>query len=83
MLTIAGGPTREYQFVRNLLFRDASIELDTWLQTGKPGMSQDADRLLDEFPATAEALFEYDAIICFDPDWTQVRWTDCSSWNAG
>ena len=72
VLTIAGGPTREYQFVRNLLFRDASIELDTWLQTGKPGMSQDADRLLDEFPATAEALFEYDAIICFDPDWTQV-----------
>ncbi len=72
VLILAGGPTREYQFVRNLLFRDDSIELDAWLQTGRPGMSQDADRLLSEFPATAEALFEYDAIVAFDPDWTQV-----------
>lgn len=72
VLTIAGGPTREYQFVRNLLFRDESIEVDTWLQTGQAGMSQDADRLLTEFPATAEELFEYDAIIAFDPDWLSI-----------
>ncbi len=72
VLTVAGGPTREYQFVRNLLFRDQSIELDTWLQTGQPGMSQDADQLLDAFPETAEELFEYDAIILFDPDWTAI-----------
>lgn len=72
VLAIAGGPTREYRFVRNLLFRDKSIELDAWLQTGQPGMSQDADRLLTEFPATAEELFEYDAIVMFDPDWTAM-----------
>ena len=72
VLTIAGGPTREYRFVRNLLFRDQSIELDAWLQTGQPGMSQDVDRLITSFPATAEALFEYDAIIFFDPDWTAI-----------
>jgi len=72
VLTIAGGPTREYQFVRNMLYRDKSIEVDTWLQTGQPGMSQDADRLLNEFPATPEELFEYDAIIAFDPDWLAV-----------
>ncbi len=72
VLTIAGGPTREYQFVRNLLFRDESIEVDTWLQTGQPGMSQDADRLLTEFPATPDELFEYDAIIAFDPDWLAI-----------
>ena len=35
-------------------------------------MSQDADRLLTEFPATAEELFEYDAIVMFDPDWTAM-----------
>jgi hypothetical protein len=72
VLTIAGGPTREYRFVRNLLFRENSIRLDTWLQTGQPGISQDADNLLSEFPATAAELFEYDAIAMFDPDWTQI-----------
>ncbi|KAA1262446.1 hypothetical protein LF1_50100 [Rubripirellula obstinata] len=72
VLAIAGGPTREYRFVRNLLFRDKSIELDAWLQTGQKGISQDADNLVTEFPPTAEALFEYDAIAMFDPDWTAI-----------
>jgi len=72
VMTIAGGPTREYQFVRNMLYRDPSIQVDTWLQTGQPGISQDADRLLTEFPATAEELFEYDAIVAFDPDWLSI-----------
>lgn len=72
VLAIAGGPTREYQFVRNLLYRDDSVELDVWLQTARQGLSQDADRLLTEFPSRLEELFEYDAIIAFDPDWMQV-----------
>ena len=71
-LLIAGGPTREYRFARNLFFRDPSIELDVWLQTGQPGMSQDADKVLDSFPATPEELFEYDVIILFDPDWSTI-----------
>ena len=69
-LLVAGGPMREYRFVRNLLYRDDSVEVDVWLQTGQQGMSQDADRMLDAFPDTAEALYEYDAILAFDPDWT-------------
>ncbi len=72
VMTIAGGPTREYRFVRNLLFRDPSIELHTWLQTGQPGISQDADQLLTEFPSTAEALFQYDTIVMFDPNWSAL-----------
>lgn len=72
VLTIAGGPTREYRFVRNLLYRDDSVELDVWLQTGRDGMSQDADLLLNEFPATADDLFDYDAILMFDPDWSAI-----------
>ncbi len=72
VLAIAGGPTREYRFVRNLMFRDQSIELDVWLQTGTLGISQDADRLLTEFPKNAEELFEYDSIIVFDPNWTAM-----------
>ncbi len=70
VLTIAGGPTREYRFVRNLLYRDKSIELHAWLQTGQPGISQDTDQLLTEFPTTPDQLFEYDAIVMFDPDWS-------------
>lgn len=72
VLAIAGGPTREYRFVRNLLYRDRSIELDAWLQTGQQGISQDADNLISEFPTTAEALFQYDAIVMFDADWTAI-----------
>lgn len=72
VLAIAGGPTREYQFVRNLLYRDESTRLDVWLQTGQPGMSQDADGTLTKFPDSAEELFEYDTIIAFDPDWLQM-----------
>ncbi|WP_404309904.1 VWA domain-containing protein [Neorhodopirellula lusitana] len=72
VLAIAGGPTREYRFVRNLLYRDESVELDVWLQTGRTGMSQDADQLLTEFPPTAEDLFAYDAVMMFDPDWSAI-----------
>ncbi|TWT67274.1 VWA domain-containing protein [Allorhodopirellula solitaria] len=72
VLAIAGGPTRDYRFVRNLLFRDESVQLDVWLQTGQLGMSQDADGLLTTFPETAEELFEYDAIVMFDPDWSAI-----------
>lgn len=71
VMAIAGGPTREYRFVRNLMYRDNSIEVDVWLQTGRPGLSQDADRILESFPATAEELFQYDAIAVFDPDWSR------------
>jgi hypothetical protein len=69
VMAVAGGPTREYRFVRNLLFRDNSIELDVLLQTGQPGISQDADQVLQSFPTTAEDLFQYDVIAMFDPDW--------------
>ncbi|MEP6168318.1 MAG: VWA domain-containing protein, partial [Rhodopirellula bahusiensis] len=72
VLAIAGGPTREYRFVRNLLFRDESVQLDVWLQTGMQGMSQDADELLARFPETAEELFDYDAVVMFDPDWSAI-----------
>ncbi|MFN9384374.1 MAG: VWA domain-containing protein [Pirellulaceae bacterium] len=69
VLTIAGGPTREYQFVRNLLFRDKTIQSHVYLQTGAPGMSQEAQELLDAFPNSLQQLSEYDCILAFDTDW--------------
>ncbi len=69
ILIIAGGPTREYQFVRNLLFRDKSVESHVYLQTGGPGMSQEADKLLTDFPKTLGEMSAYDCVIAFDADW--------------
>jgi hypothetical protein len=72
VLVIAGGPSREYQFLKNLLHRDKDTTLHVLLQSGAEGMSQEADELLFEFPETAEELFEYDGIVAFDPDWEKL-----------
>ena len=72
VLLIAGGPMRDYQFTRNLLFRDSGTDVDVWLQSGRSGLSQEAKNLLFEFPTTEAELFKYDVIVCFDADWKQV-----------
>jgi len=69
VLLFAGGPTREYRFLRTQLYRDASITLDVLLQTGQPGVSQEADRILDEFPAERGQMYVYDCVVALDPDW--------------
>lgn len=72
VLILAGGPTREYQFVRNLLYRDRDVESHVLLQTGTELTSQEAQQLLSEFPPGLAELSAYDAIIAFDPDWTRI-----------
>ena len=69
VLLFAGGPTREYRFLRTQLYRDASTTLDVLLQTGQAGISQEADRILDEFPADREEMYVYDCVVALDPDW--------------
>lgn len=75
VLLFAGGPTREYQFLRNQLRRDKEVVVDVLLQTGSEGVSQDANEILDEFPTTREELYEYDCIVAFDPNWTELAAT--------
>jgi hypothetical protein len=77
VLLFAGGPTREYQFMRSLLRRSelaksGEITVDVLLQSAKPGVSQDANEILDEFPHSMQALSQYDTIIAFDPDWKEL-----------
>ncbi len=72
VLLLAGGPTREYQFLRNVLYRDQSVEVDILLQTAQEGISQESDRILDDFPVTREEMFEYDCVVAFDPDWQSL-----------
>ncbi|HTN77655.1 MAG TPA: VWA domain-containing protein, partial [Pirellulaceae bacterium] len=69
VLLFAGGPTREFRFLRNQLHRDDESIVDVLLQTGKPEVSQEANKLLFEFPKTEEDLFGYDCIVAFEPDW--------------
>jgi hypothetical protein len=72
VLLIASGAMRDYRFLRNQLQRDRHATVDVLLQLSPPGISQDADKILDEFPRTREELFQYDAIVAFDPDWTRL-----------
>jgi hypothetical protein len=72
VLLIAGGPMRDYQFVRNLLHRDRTTEVDVLLQTGVVGISQESDNLLFQFPKSREELFAYDVIVAFDADWKKL-----------
>ena len=72
VLLVAGGPMRDYQFVRNLIHRHKSMDVDVLLQTATVGSSQESSNLLLEFPAQREQLFDYDVVIAFDVDWQLV-----------
>ncbi len=69
VLLVAGGPTREYRFLRNMLYRDEEVEVHVHLQTAEDTISQEADEVIYDFPQLDEELFEYDTIVAFDPDW--------------
>jgi hypothetical protein len=68
VLILAGGPMRDYRFARTMLYRHPSIKSDVWLQSASPGVSQDADQMLYEFPDRTD-LFEYDVVLAFDVNW--------------
>lgn len=73
VLLVAGGPTREFIFLRNQLFRDRETTVDVLLQSARPGLSQDANEILEKFPTTEEELFAYDSIVAFDADWDELE----------
>ena len=72
VLLMAGGPGREYQFLRNVLQRDPTFAVDVLLGTAAGGVSQDARRILDGFPDTDAELAEYDAVVAIDFDWRRL-----------
>ena len=75
VLVVAGGPMRDYRFVRNMLYRHSAIQTDVWLQSANAAgaVSQEANRILTAFPESKEELFEYDVILGFDPDWNRLE----------
>ncbi len=67
VLYVEGHPRAEFKFLRRALDGDAGIELVSLLRTGedkfyRQGISSQ-DELKDGYPASREALFEYDAIL--------------------
>ena len=73
VLLLAGGPMRDYQYVRTMLFRDKSTEVDVLLQSGQTGISQEATHILSEFPTSRSQMAEYDCLVGFDPDWQALK----------
>lgn len=70
VLLWAGGPGRDYQFLRNRLKRDDSFFVDVLLQSSSRAATQDARSVLQQFPETLDALDEYDVLVAIDPDWS-------------
>ncbi len=74
VFVIAGGPSREFRFLRNQLYRDDDSESVIWLQSGTPGMAhaEGREELRFDFPEDADELFEFDCILAFDADWRRL-----------
>lgn len=87
VLLFAGGATREYQFLRTILYRESNekrMEMSVYLQSGKEDhIDQDVppERMLNDFPTTIGpnnpgesfmSLSDYDVVVAFDPDWSKL-----------
>lgn len=88
VLLFGNAATRDFQFARTLFVRETDrgrAVLSVCLQRAKPGIVQDVppERMLSRFPGALRApgergedrydnLAEYDLVIAFDPDWTEV-----------
>ena len=70
VLLVAGNPTYEYRFLKNMLLRDKTIQLQCFLQSAEDGYPQDSsgDKHLDAIPRLREELQQYDCIILVDPN---------------
>lgn len=75
VLIVAGGPTREYRFLRNMLYRDRDTAVVVWLQSAVGAIAQEAEEVISDFPPEDE-LFEFDCVVAFDPDWDALSEED-------
>lgn len=68
VLLVAGKPTWDYRFVRQILEREKSIDVSCWLQSLDEDRAQEGDKVIRRLPRTKEELFEYDVVLLLDPD---------------
>ena len=68
VLLVWGYPSYEYRYLANMLQRDASIELNTVLQSADPEHAEQSAAALRGFPVRRDELFEYNVIVLGDVD---------------
>jgi hypothetical protein len=66
VLVIAGSPTYEYRHLMNMLTREKSTRLSTFLQSADEGFVQIGK--LEGIPRTKEQLKDYDVVCLMDPN---------------
>lgn len=59
-------PDYEFRYLSNLLRRDPTIQLDTWLQEADPEYVEQTPGALRIFPVRRKELFAYDVVILGD-----------------
>jgi hypothetical protein len=89
VLLFASGATREYQFVRTILYREMVEKRMEFCICNQQNFKDDhvdqdvpPERMLTDFPDRVGpnepgkqfmSLSDYDVVICFDPDWTKLQ----------
>jgi hypothetical protein len=68
VLLIAGAPSYEYRFLKNLLRRDRRVYLAGWLMSADPDYPQEGNVSLTRLPDDPKELFSYDVVFLLDPD---------------
>lgn len=72
VLLAAGGPARDYRFLRDQLFRDKLFECDVLLQSATGAVTQDAGEVLAALPSDETAWEDYDVLVALDLDWSLI-----------
>ncbi|GHT46320.1 hypothetical protein FACS189454_07280 [Planctomycetales bacterium] len=72
ILLFASAPTRDYQFLCSLIYRDKTMEVNVLPGWESVGISQNADKILTKFPSTRAEMSQYDVVIAFDPNWREL-----------
>lgn len=70
VLLVSGASNHEYQFLRNLLIRDKTIDVTCWLEGADSNFPQDGDPevRIDKLPESRKDLEPYDTVILIDPN---------------
>jgi hypothetical protein len=68
VLLASGYPNYEFRFLKSLLERDASIDLNTFLQDADPDFAEQDKTALRSFPISREDILSYDVLVIGDLD---------------
>lgn len=68
VLLVAGGPTYEFRYLRELYRRQELVNVSTWMQSAGADVLQEATTVLSKLPTTEQELAEYDVVVLIDPD---------------